>query len=724
MSPSQAGLIGRLSESRQLMAVRRGFLLLLPLVMLGALSLTLGNVALPWPAAAGFQRMFLQAGEAIFGVISLCLTLSVSYSLAASRQADALNDMPPLVPASVALLSFVMTVAPFDGSGGIGPYGTRSVFPALIVAILATGIFMKLLDRSRTRRGVLGGDADPALPAVLRALPPAFLTVACFLGVRQALGFAGQTPAAVIDTALIGAFGLLDSELARALLFNLLNHLLWFFGAHGNNVLAAIEHSYLDVAPLVDTAGAGGPIHPARVLTKTFLDVYVYMGGSGVSLGLLIALLLGWRGGNQRRLAVAGLFPALFNVSELVVFGLPIVLNPAFLVPFVLAPLVLVVTSYAACVAGWVPPVQEPLHWTTPVLLGGYLAAHSWRGVALQAANLLLTVLIYLPFVRAARRQAADASRRHFGALIKAIEEASLNQRAGVLERRDVVGAQARQLARALKDAIATGQLHLAYQPQVNAAGRVVGVEALLRWDYAPFGPVAPNVVVALAEEAGLVGELGDWVIRAACARMRQWREADCVPGVTMSINLSPTQLNHAGFAGRIHDILRTHGLSAEDIEFEITESRAVAHSERTAHTLDQLARRGIRLAIDDFGMGYSSLLYMRRFDIHAIKLDGSLTREILTNPSCREIVETIATLCRSKGIRIVAEFVETEEQLRVLRGLGCTEFQGYLFSRPLPPDACLEFIRGRNGPAPEQGDARPAEPEPAAALSPLHAVD
>ena len=724
MSPPPARLIGRLSESRQLMAVRRGFLLLLPLVMLGALSLTLGNIALPWSAAASFQQVFLQAGNVIFGVISLCLTLTVSYTLAASHQADSFNDMPPLVSASVSLLSFLMTVAPFDGSAGIGLYGTRFVFPALLVAILSTEIFMKLTGLSRPRGGLLAGDADPALPAVLRALPPAFLTVGSFLGLRLALGLADRTPTALIDTALVDLFGLLDSELSRALLFNLLNHLLWFFGVHGNNVLAAIEHNYLDVAAFAGPAAAGGLAHPARILTKPFLDVYVLMGGSGVSLGLLAALLIGWRGGSQSRLATAALFPALFNVSELVVFGLPIVLNPVFLAPFVAAPLLLVLTSYAACVAGWVPPVQESIHWTTPIFLGGHLAAHSWHGVALQGANLLLTALIYLPFVRAARRQAIDTSRRNFGALVRTIEESSLNQRSGVLERRDIIGAQARQLVRALKDAIAANGLQLAYQPQVNALGRVVGVEALLRWEHFPFGRIAPNIVVTVAEEAGLVEELGDWVIRNACAQVQRWRSEACLAGVVMSINLSPTQLNHAGFAGRIDDILKTCGLSSDDVELEITESRAVAHNEQTAHTLNQLARHGIRLAIDDFGMGYSSLLYMRRFNIHAIKLDGSLTREILTNPSCREIIETIAHLCRSKGIRIVAEFVETEEQRRLLQQLGCSEFQGYLFSKPLPPDACLEFIRTWNGLPARQAFDDPAEAATATVLPPFCAVD
>ena len=354
--------------------------------------------------------------------------------------------------------------------------------------------------------------------------------------------------------------------------------------------------------------------------------------------------------------------------------------------------------SYFACLVGWVPVVHQAIHWTTPVFLGGYLASGSWHGIALQAVNLTLSVLIYLPFVRLAHKTSLTIRKRNFATLIRTIEESSLDQSSGLLERRDIIGAQARQLASALRESIlGNKELALVFQPQVDTRNRVAGVEALLRWNHAVFGFVPPNIAIAIAEEAGLMHELGRWIIEQSCRQLACWQRENPRSSVLMSINVSPTQLNDPAFPDAVFEILHTQGIAHEAIELEITEGRSVSHGDTTTEVLRRLADSGIKLAIDDFGMGYSSLLYLRRFHISAIKLDGSLTREVLSNPVCSEIIGTIAQLCLSKNIKMIAEFVETEDQRFALQQLGCSIFQGYLFSKPLSGAECDAFVQRMN---------------------------
>jgi len=304
--------------------------------------------------------------------------------------------------------------------------------------------------------------------------------------------------------------------------------------------------------------------------------------------------------------------------------------------------------------------------------------------------------VVYGPFVRIARRQITDLRQQQFRDSLRSMEVLTLSPGSNVLTQPDAVGGLARQLAQDLMLDVAAGRLYLHYQPQVNREGRVVGVEALLRWNHALFGAVPPNIAVVIAEEAELICTLGDWILDQACRQHSLWL-AHGVQGVNMSINLSPTQLHDPGFVERVRGMLIRHGVEANSIELEITEGRAVAHDDATVQTMADLAAMGFHLAMDDFGMGYSSLLYMRRFSIDAVKLDGSLTREVLSNRSCQEIIETIAHLCRNRQVRIIAEFVETEAQRDMLETLGCSEYQGYLYSRPLPADDCRRFIEDHN---------------------------
>jgi diguanylate cyclase (GGDEF)-like protein len=232
-----------------------------------------------------------------------------------------------------------------------------------------------------------------------------------------------------------------------------------------------------------------------------------------------------------------------------------------------------------------------------------------------------------------------------------------------------------------LRKALAAGEFELHYQPLVQTGtGEVTGVEALIRWRHPERGLVPPNSFIPLAEEIGLIVPIGEWVIRQACMTASRWPDR-----LHVAVNISAVQFHHPGLAEVIVSALAASGLDARRLEIEITESVLLHDKEGTLAMLHRLRALGIRIAMDDFGTGYSSLTYLQCFPFDKIKIDRSFIRDIATDPGSLNIVRAIAALANGMGMAATAEGVETQEQLACIAAEGCTEVQGFLFSRPLP---------------------------------------
>jgi diguanylate cyclase (GGDEF)-like protein/PAS domain S-box-containing protein len=243
-----------------------------------------------------------------------------------------------------------------------------------------------------------------------------------------------------------------------------------------------------------------------------------------------------------------------------------------------------------------------------------------------------------------------------------------------------------------LRQAIANRQLELHYQPCLDArGGRVLGMEALLRWK-AEGGLVAPASFIPVAEETGLIVEIGRWVLESACAYAAQLTREGFGP-LLLTVNVSARQFLHGELYDAVRAALAHSGLPPEQLGLEITESMLVHQAKQVTDTLTQLDQLGVRLAIDDFGTGYSSLTYLKRFPVHDIKIDQSFVRDITTDPDDAAIVRAIVAMARSLEISVTAEGVETLEQLELLRELGCDRCQGYLFSRPVPAESFRQLL-------------------------------
>ncbi|MBW7903323.1 MAG: EAL domain-containing protein [Rhodocyclaceae bacterium] len=260
-----------------------------------------------------------------------------------------------------------------------------------------------------------------------------------------------------------------------------------------------------------------------------------------------------------------------------------------------------------------------------------------------------------------------------------------------------------------LRRAIDAGELVLHYQPQLNlASGAIVGAEALVRWQHPQRGLIPPARFIPLAEESGLIVRLGEWVLRAACAQNRAWQDAG-LPPIGVAVNLSARQVVAQDLVQLTRDVLAETGLDPRYLEIELTESMLMADTETFAGTMQGLRQLAVTLSIDDFGTGFSSLSYLRRFSIGRLKIDQSFVRDLTQDPDAAAIAVAIVSLAHGLGLTVIAEGVETEAQLNFLRARRCDEMQGYLFSRPLPAADFESLLRAGRGLAP-WADAGAAE--------------
>ena len=244
-----------------------------------------------------------------------------------------------------------------------------------------------------------------------------------------------------------------------------------------------------------------------------------------------------------------------------------------------------------------------------------------------------------------------------------------------------------------LRDAIADAQFLLHYQGQVDANGQPIGAEALVRWLHPARGLVPPGEFIALAEETGLIVELGLWVLRAACVQLRGWQASPTTRGLPLSVNVSARQFGQADFIHRVQEILEQTEAPPHLLKLELTESTALRNVEQTIATMHALKAIGVKFAMDDFGTGYSSLTYLKRLPFDQLKIDQAFVRGLPEDAVGAAIVESIVAMSRALGIEVIAEGIETVSEFRALEVRGCHRYQGYLFSRPIPSADYESFL-------------------------------
>ncbi|MGL4796422.1 MAG: EAL domain-containing protein, partial [Paraclostridium sp.] len=399
----------------------------------------------------------------------------------------------------------------------------------------------------------------------------------------------------------------------------------------------------------------------------------------------------------SKKIAKISIIPSIFNINETIMYGLPILFNPIYIIPFILVPIVSYITSYTAMEYGIIEIINNNVTWIDPIVLNAYELTGSYGGVILQVINIFIGVIIYMPFVKISDNINIKEKEIAYSNLKEAVFSGKIDK-LDLATRSDSIGEIGTFLGAELEKILneeskKDSQLYIEYQPQLSKERKVVGVEALLRWNHKELGYIPPNIIIMIAEELGLIYDLGKWVARESICQLSKWN-SNLEKSIDMSINASTKQLTDKSFAKYIMGLINEYKVNPNNIKIELTESFAVGEDDISKNQLKELTDYGVKLAIDDFGVGYNPILYIKKYKIDSIKIDGSLIKDIDENEESRSIVSAMYNLCESTYIKIVNEFVETEAQKEILDSMGDGLYQGYLFSKPLPEKECLEYIK------------------------------
>jgi len=632
-----------------------------------------------------------------FGIASLAILCSVSGAMTTLHNQRYPNHIvTPMMSVVVVLSCFFILGDPGANNSWKAIFSLdRGLVVALIAAVFASKIYL-WLSRVRFLQLPLGSTGnDVLIRDIMTLLPAGILTITIFMCVRLFFVSAGINDLHEAFRSMISApFMEMNDGIIWGMAYSALSQIFWFFGAHGPNLLFSVEESVLVPAVMSNiTAHAQGLI-PEFVLTRSFFDAFTRIGGSGSTLCLIIAIFWKSRDSSNRKLCIIALIAAVFNVNEPLIYGIPLILNPIYIIPFIATPVVQTLLAYVATISGLVPHTISLAVWTTPPLLSGYITTGSISGIIMQIVNIGVGLLIYTPFVVLSDMVQKRNMRRIMGDLLNITQGLTCINGKKCLNHPGEIGRIAKTLAQDLENVISKDeQLYLEFQPQVDATQKkVYGAEALLRWNHPVFGMIPPPITVSIAEDTGLIGRLGLFVIKEACSHRVSWSNM-LNPEITISVNVSPSQLSMPNFERQVMNVLKYSGLDPGILVLEIVESSIFLPENETISMLQRFRSLGVRVAIDDFGMGHASLRYLKEFPVDTVKIDRSLT-EMTADGVNDHIVRSIVELSRSLKFSTVVEGVETEEQLKHFLSLGCNTFQGYYFSRPVSGESFLKFIK------------------------------
>jgi lactose/cellobiose-specific phosphotransferase system IIC component len=672
-----------------MIAIRDSFITLLPVTFLGVVAILAKDFPLPiyqsmmtehWGIVwQGQLQLIIDATHGLFG---MTLSAVISIHLASQLKRPGSEELPNLFVGISGLTNFAI-LAFAQGSLTSHSVGHESILTAIVVGVFSAETLRWAADTPWLTPVRMPYDTEAIFYHAIRLTRP-FILVGLVVA-TAAFGF-GLLPTGAVNP-LRSLIEMVQSQSGSVWWLSsiavLINQIVWFIGSHGSHFL----DTYASALFL-----PWGDAYDGKLAWRPMFNAFVMLGGSGATLGLLLAIAIAVRGGSARKVAQLSILPGIFNINETILYGLPVVLNPVYLLPFIVLPLLLTVLTLASVNLGFMEFQAVTVPWTTPPIISGWMLTGSWRGAVFQVLEIALSTALYLPFVRKVEANRVREQSRILDETTAAILSEA-RARIPVVSRDDQIGLMARGLLSDLRTDMTSNVLKLAYQPKHAPDGRVVGVEALLRWPHLRYGALSPAVAITLAEDSGDIHALGLWVLEQACACKARWNQQG-FDQISMAVNVSPLQLTAAEFVPRLASILKLHGLSPHEIELEITESQHIPNTLVVDAALRDLSDLGILLSMDDFGMGYSSLLHLRRFRLHAIKIDGSLTRDILSNTASADIIRTIAELGRAQNIDVIAEFVDTKAQRDFLSELGCDCFQGNFHSPALAESECPDYFR------------------------------
>ena len=583
------------------------------------------------------------------------------------------------------LTGFFIIVGFFTGDPDFSLLSGQGVFSALLAGIVGSVLFQKFETLFNTQKQIFVDGADSVFNASLHVVLPYLGVSVCFAVVNYLIivCFQVQSVQHLFMEATDAIFMSLHRSYLSGLLFNFLASVMWWFGIHGNNVLNQVAEDMFST------------IIPGQIISKSFMDTFVNMGGTGCTIGLLIALFIFGKKSSSKKLSKIALIPSVFNIGELMVFGFPVIYNPMMIIPFILTPLLCFSNAFFLTKVGFLPEVTSSVEWTTPALMSGFIATGSVKGIIVQLLNILISVGCYAPFVIMYEKKSLDEYSSAMNELVGILKKSEETTEEVVLtECEGNVGRLAKMLATDLDASLASpddseSPLIIKYQPQFDNTGKCIGAESLLRWNHKRFGIVYPPLVVHLAKESGALYKLETYIIEKSVSDSESFRK--CFgEEFKLSVNVTVTTLYDKKFIAFVETLAERYKLKPGNICIEITEETELVTTEETGELIKKIKSFGYTFALDDFSMGHTSLQYLQHNQFDIVKLDGNLVKSLLSNDRTKEIINSIVYLSKSLDFKVLAEFVETTEQKEALEQIGCLLYQGYLFSPAIDKDSLI----------------------------------
>ena len=680
--------------------IKTSLAVMIPILFVGSITVLLnGFPVMPYQTfldtfLGGVLRTIVQVvQQTTIGVLALYLTVAIS--LCYMNQAEEGQRTVSRFASMFACVSgFNILVGFFPGNPDFSLLSGQGVFSALLAGLIGSALYRRFEALFESKRSIFVDGADSVFNAALHAILPFLAVVLCFTVANYLITvcFGVQSVQHLFMKIVDAIFYRMQRSYTSGLIFLILISVMWFFGIHGNNVLNQVAVDMFT------------EIIPGQIVSKSFIDTFVNMGGTGCLIGLLIALLIFGRRSSTKKLSRMAVLPGLFNISEMLVFGLPIIYNPMMLIPFVLAPVFCFTNAVLLTTVGFMPPVTNEVVWTVPAIMSGYLATGSVRGIIGQLLNILISTACYAPFVILYEKRSLDEFSTAMDELVGILKKSEeTTEEVTLTECEGTVGRLAKLLVNDLEVSLAAcvpggandeaeSPLIMKYQPQFDNKGQCIGAESLLRWNHARYGIIYPPLVVHLAKESGdLLFKLESYIFESSIRDAADFRK--CFGDhFKLSVNVTVTTLYDKRFVPLVKELAQRYQVMPGTVCIEITEETELVTTEETGELIKKIRSYGYTFALDDFSMGHTSLQYLQHNQFDLVKLDGNLVKSLLSNDRTKEIINSIVYLSKSLDFRVLAEFVETTEQKEALERIGCLLYQGYLYSPAIDRDALLSM--------------------------------
>lgn len=689
-----------MDNSEIISAIRRGIIMVIPVLMLGSFALILKSMPFD-----GYQRFishifsgaFLQMlnfiYDATFGLISVYMAFSISTYFIKALGA---KSNYAFVGALTTVVSFFILCGVNVNDFNYMHFGTEGIFTAIFCGIIVSKLYVAIINNIKIPFRLYADGIDLEFnDAIIAMIPAAALVIfAAIVNYLVCIVFDVDC----FQEFYVSVVGLIfkgkEATFLNGFKFVVTSCVMWFLGIYGDDVLEDVSGKIFSsgIAKNIELIAEGK--QPTEILSKTFFHHFVLVGGCGTAICLLVAVAIFSKRKINRNLSKIATVPMLFNVDEIMVFGYPIIYNPYLLAPFLATPVVAYCISYFAMKFGFVPMIIRDVEWTTPIILSGYKATGSMCGAILQIVIVVVGVIIYMPFVKMYDKSKMRSEAARMNELTNILKKAENdNEEINILEVPGVPGALAKCLAADIKNALEDRDIRLFYQLQYDNDFKCIGAETLLRYNHPIHGYIYPPLIIKIAEEAGILSKLERYLFEEAAY------DYQFITGLTdksykISVNITISTILEPSFIEFLENLKKEFNIKDNEMCIEITEQMAIKSDSEFEKALNQVKNLGFMIAIDDFSMGSTSIKYLQKNQFDIVKLDGSIVKEMMTNERSREIISSIVYLAKSLNFKVLAEYVETEEQMQALKEIGCDYYQGYHFSKAVTSQEFFNIIQ------------------------------